>query len=161
GRAVHGNARPRTARQLRAVVRARDAALRAGARNGLPRPRDPPRVQRDREASAALASLTPGRGYMSVTQRRALKIGLEIAVPLAIFAAWRAYPVHLASSKFPPLPTILVEFRHMWLFSQFGTHVVPSLERIGLGLLLAVVVGIGLGIPIGLSRWARLWAMPH
>jgi ABC-type nitrate/sulfonate/bicarbonate transport system permease component len=98
---------------------------------------------------------------MSSTQRRALKIGLEITVPLAILAAWQAYTVHLDSSKFPRLSTILVTFRDMWLFSQFGEHVVPSLERIGLGLLIAVVVGIGLGIPIGLSRWARLWAMPH
>jgi len=96
-----------------------------------------------------------------VSRRRALMIGLEIAVPLAILAAWQAYTVHLDSSKFPRLSTILVEFQHMWLFSQFGEHVVPSLERIGLGLAIAVVVGIGLGIPIGLSRWARLWTMPH
>jgi ABC-type nitrate/sulfonate/bicarbonate transport system permease component len=96
-----------------------------------------------------------------VTQRRVLTIGLEIAVPVAILAAWQAYTAHLDSSKFPRLSTILVEFRDMWLFSQFGTHVVPSLERIGLGLAIAVVVGIGLGIPIGLSRWARLWTMPH
>jgi ABC-type nitrate/sulfonate/bicarbonate transport system permease component len=82
-------------------------------------------------------------------------------VPLAILGAWQAYTVHLDSTKFPRLSTILVEFRQMWLFSQFGEHVVPSLERIGLGFAIAVVVGIALGIPIGLSRWARLWAMPH
>jgi ABC-type nitrate/sulfonate/bicarbonate transport system permease component len=96
-----------------------------------------------------------------VTQRRALRLGLEIGVPVAILTAWQAYTVHLDSSKFPRLSTILVEFRRLWLFSQFGTEVVPSLQRIALGLLIAVVVGIGLGIPIGLSRWARLWAMPH
>jgi ABC-type nitrate/sulfonate/bicarbonate transport system permease component len=96
-----------------------------------------------------------------VSQRRALKVTLEIAVPLGILAAWQAYTVHLDSTKFPRLTTILVEFRQMWLFSQFGEHVVPSLERIGLGFAIAVVVGIALGIPIGLSRWARLWAMPH
>jgi ABC-type nitrate/sulfonate/bicarbonate transport system permease component len=96
-----------------------------------------------------------------VSQRRALKVTLEIAVPLAILGAWQAYTVHLDSTKFPRLSTILVEFRQMWLFSQFGEHVVPSLERIGLGFAIAVVVGIALGIPIGLSRWARLWAMPH
>jgi ABC-type nitrate/sulfonate/bicarbonate transport system permease component len=96
-----------------------------------------------------------------VSQRRALMVTLEIAVPLAILAAWQAYTVHLDSSKFPRLSTILVEFQQMWLFSQFGEHVVPSLERIGLGFAIAVVVGIALGIPIGLSRWARLWAMPH
>jgi ABC-type nitrate/sulfonate/bicarbonate transport system permease component len=96
-----------------------------------------------------------------VSQRRALTVTLEIAVPLAILGAWQAYTVHLDSSKFPRLSTILVEFQQMWLFSQFGEHVLPSLERIGLGFAIAVVVGIALGIPIGLSRWARLWAMPH
>jgi ABC-type nitrate/sulfonate/bicarbonate transport system permease component len=96
-----------------------------------------------------------------VTRRRALKVTLEIAVPLAILAAWQAYTVHLDSARFPRLSTILVEFRQMWLFSQFNEHVVPSLERIALGFGIAVVIGVALGIPIGLSRWARLWAMPH
>jgi len=88
-------------------------------------------------------------------------ITLEIAVPLAILGAWQAYTVHLDSSKFPRLSTILVEFRRMWLFAQFNEHVVPSLERIAAGFAIAVVIGVALGIPIGLSRWARLWAMPH
>ena len=96
-----------------------------------------------------------------MTRRRALKITLEIAVPLAILGAWQAYTVHLDSAKFPRLSTILVEFRQMWLFSQFNEHVVPSLERIAAGFGIAVVIGVALGIPIGLSRWARLWAMPH
>jgi ABC-type nitrate/sulfonate/bicarbonate transport system permease component len=96
-----------------------------------------------------------------VTRRRALKITLEIAVPLAILGAWQAYTVHLDSAKFPRLSTILVEFRQMWLFSQFNEHVVPSLERIAVGFGIAVVIGVALGIPIGLSRTARLWTMPH
>ena len=96
-----------------------------------------------------------------MTRRRALMITLEIAVPLAILGAWQAYTVHLDSSKFPRLSTILVEFRRMWLFAQFNEHVVPSLERIAAGFAIAVVIGVALGIPIGLSRWARLWAMPH
>ena len=91
----------------------------------------------------------------------ALKIGAEIAVPLALLAAWQLWTASAHDPKFPRLSTILVEFRKLWLFSEFGTHVVPSLERIGLGFGIAVVVGIALGIPLGLSRWARLWAMPH
>ena len=98
---------------------------------------------------------------MSRGARRTVAIALEIAVPLAILAAWQLWTVHAHEPKFPRLSTILVEFRDLWLFSQFGTHVVPSLERIGLGFAIAVVAGIALGIPIGLSRWARLWAMPH
>jgi ABC-type nitrate/sulfonate/bicarbonate transport system permease component len=95
------------------------------------------------------------RGYET------LAVGAEIAVPVALLAAWQLWTVHAGSQYFPRLSTIVVEFRHMWLFSQFGEHVVPSLERIGLGFAIAVVVGIALGIPLGLSRWARLWAMPH
>ena len=98
--------------------------------------------------------MTPGKA-------RAAKIAVEIAVPIAILVLWQAWTVHASSPYFPRLSTILVEFRDMWLFSQFGTHVVPSLERIGLGFLIAVVAGIAIGIPLGLSRWARLWAMPH
>jgi ABC-type nitrate/sulfonate/bicarbonate transport system permease component len=91
----------------------------------------------------------------------ALKLAAEIAVPVALLVGWQVWTVHAQSQYFPRLSTILVEFRDMWLFSQFGTHVVPSLERIVLGFGIAVVVGIALGIPLGLSRWGRLAAMPH
>jgi len=85
----------------------------------------------------------------------------ELAVPLAILGAWQAWTVHAASPQFPRLSTILVTFKNMWLFSEFGTHVVPSLERIGLGFGIAVVAGVALGIPLGLSPWLRAVAMPH
>jgi ABC-type nitrate/sulfonate/bicarbonate transport system permease component len=92
---------------------------------------------------------------------QAAKIGAEIAVPVAILVAWQLWTVHAKDPKFPRLSTILVEFQHMWLFSQFNLHVVPSLERIALGFGIAVVLGIALGIPLGLSRWGRIIAMPH
>lgn len=92
---------------------------------------------------------------------RSAKIGAELAVPVALLAGWQLWTAHANSQYFPRLSTILVEFRDMWLFSEFGTHVVPSLERVGLGFGIAVVAGIALGIPIGLSRWLRLWTMPH
>jgi ABC-type nitrate/sulfonate/bicarbonate transport system permease component len=92
---------------------------------------------------------------------RAAKIGAEIFVPVALLAGWQAWTVHAGSQYFPRLSTILVEFRELWLFSQFGEHVVPSLQRIALGFAIGVVVGVALGVPLGLSRLARLWAMPH
>lgn len=98
---------------------------------------------------------------MSVRASSAVKVAAEIAVPVALLVAWQAWTAHAQSQFFPRLSTILVEFREMWLFSQFGTHVVPSLERIALGFGIAVVVGIAVGIPLGLSRWGRLAAMPH
>ena len=96
-----------------------------------------------------------------MSRYRAAKIAAEIAVPVAILVAWQLWTVHASSQFFPRLSTILVEFRDMWLFSQFGTHVVPSLQRIALGFVIGAVAGVALGIPIGLSRWARVWTMPH
>jgi ABC-type nitrate/sulfonate/bicarbonate transport system permease component len=89
------------------------------------------------------------------------KLGAEVAVPVLILALWQLWTVQADSQFFPRLSTILVQFRDMWLFSQFGTHVVPSLERILAGFTIAVVAGVGLGIPLGLSRWGRALAMPH
>jgi ABC-type nitrate/sulfonate/bicarbonate transport system permease component len=93
--------------------------------------------------------------------RRGLKLLAEIAVPLAIVALWQLWATNRDDPKFPPPSKILAKFQDMWLFSEFGTHVVPSLERIGLGFALAVAAGVAIGIPLGLSRPARLWAMPH
>jgi ABC-type nitrate/sulfonate/bicarbonate transport system permease component len=88
-------------------------------------------------------------------------VATEIAVPIAILLAWQAWTVRAADPLFPRLSTILVQFRELWLFSQFELHVVPSLTRIAAGFGIAVVLGILLGIPLGLSRWGRILAMPH
>jgi ABC-type nitrate/sulfonate/bicarbonate transport system permease component len=98
---------------------------------------------------------------VSTRTYRSLKVAAEIAVPLAILAAWQVWTSTSASPYFPKLSTILVEFRDMWLFDDFRTHVVPSLVRILAGFGIAVVAGVAIGIPLGLSRWARSWCMPH
>src|SRR5439155_549390 len=90
-----------------------------------------------------------------------LAIAAEIAVPIAILVAWQLWTAHAHSPKFPRLSTILVDFRKQWLFAEFGTHVVPSLERIGLGFAIGVLVGVLLGLPLGLSPLLRKIAMPH
>jgi ABC-type nitrate/sulfonate/bicarbonate transport system permease component len=98
---------------------------------------------------------------MSARMRQTVTLAAEIAVPIAIVAAWQLWAVERDDAKFPPPSTIAAKFQDLWLFSEFGTHVVPSLERIGAGFAIAVVAGVLLGIPLGLSRWGRLWAMPH
>jgi ABC-type nitrate/sulfonate/bicarbonate transport system permease component len=98
---------------------------------------------------------------MSTRARRAAQISAEAAVPIAILLAWQLWTASAHSPKFPRLSTILVAFQKMWLFSEFTTRVVPSLERIGLGFAIAVLAGVALGIPLGLSSWARKAAMPH
>jgi ABC-type nitrate/sulfonate/bicarbonate transport system permease component len=98
---------------------------------------------------------------MSRRTYRIVAVTLEILVPIAILAGWQLWTAHAASPKFPRLSTILVEFRDLWLFKQFGTDVVPSLERIGLGFALGVAAGVVLGVPLGLSRLFRQIALPH
>jgi ABC-type nitrate/sulfonate/bicarbonate transport system permease component len=98
---------------------------------------------------------------VSARSYRAAKIGAEIAVPIALLVAWQLWTAHANSQFFPRLSTILVEFQDLWLFSHFQSDVVPSLVRIGVGFAIACLAGIALGVPIGLSRWARLWTMPH
>jgi ABC-type nitrate/sulfonate/bicarbonate transport system permease component len=92
---------------------------------------------------------------------RTLRLAAEVAVPLAILGAWELWSARADNPKFPELWEILKTFRRLWLFSEFGTHVVPSLVRIAEGYAIAVVAGVALGLPLGLSRWARIWAMPH
>ena len=98
---------------------------------------------------------------MTTRTRTAIKIGLEITVPLLLLLAWQLWSVNKNDPKFPRLSSILIEFRHMWLFAQFNSEVVPSLERVLAGFAIGVVAGVALGIPIGLFRWSRLWATPH
>jgi ABC-type nitrate/sulfonate/bicarbonate transport system permease component len=98
---------------------------------------------------------------VSARTYRLCKLAAEIAVPVAIVAGWQLWTATAHSVKFPRPTTIAVEFRKLWLFADFGKHVVPSLERIGLGFSIAVVLGVALGVPLGLSAWARKAAMPH
>ena len=92
---------------------------------------------------------------------RSLKIGAEIAVPILLIGVWWLYTWQRDDPKFPQPDTIVHEFQKLFLFSQFDTHVVPSLERIGVGFAIAVVLGVAIGIPLGLSRIGRSAAMPH
>ena len=50
-------------------------------------------------------------GSVSTRTYRALKIGAEIAVPIAMLAAWQLWTVHSGNPNFPRLSTIMVEFR--------------------------------------------------
>jgi len=98
---------------------------------------------------------------VSTRSWRVVKIGAEIAVPVAILLAWQLWTASAHQPRFPRLSTILVQFREMWLFSQFDQHVVPSLVRILAGFAIGSLIGVALGIPLGLSTRGRRAAMPH
>lgn len=90
-----------------------------------------------------------------------IALAAEVAVPVAILAAWQLWTASADDPRFPTPVAILDEFRELWLFSQFGTDVVPSLVRILAGFGIATVAGVAIGVPLGLSRFARSLALPH
>lgn len=94
------------------------------------------------------------------TRRQALYAALEVLGTLAVLGGLWAYTEAHKSFYVTPLPQILSTFRRDWLFANFASDVVPSLERIVLGYALAVAVGIGLGLLLSSSRALRLAADP-
>ncbi len=91
---------------------------------------------------------------------RVRSAALELVVPIAILFTWGVWSAHADNFFFPPLTDIAASFRENWLFARFTSDIVPSLERMVLGYLLAAVVGVGVGILIGMSPPARAAARP-
>jgi sulfonate transport system permease protein len=84
--------------------------------------------------------------------QRLRTVALELWLPIALIAAWWWRSEADKSLFFPPLPQILGAFRKNWLFRDVPTELVPTLERLAMGLALAVVAGIALGLVLGLVR---------
>ena len=92
--------------------------------------------------------------------RRALLIGVEIAVPVAVFAALWVWTAGEPAYYFPPLSDVLQTFSETWLFERVGSDVVPSMQRLFLGYFIAVAVGVGGGVVLGMSPVLRRVASP-
>jgi ABC-type nitrate/sulfonate/bicarbonate transport system permease component len=82
------------------------------------------------------------------------------ALPLILLAVW--WFASADSGKFyqPPLRTILQVLPKTWLSDRFTHDVLPSLGRLAVGYLAAVVLGIALGVLIGSSRNLRALVGP-
>jgi ABC-type nitrate/sulfonate/bicarbonate transport system permease component len=79
-------------------------------------------------------------------------VGESLVVPALIVTVWWVLSSNSTSIFYPPLETILRNFRETWLFDQFWSEVIPSLRRFAFGYLLAIVFGIGLGVLFGRLR---------
>jgi ABC-type nitrate/sulfonate/bicarbonate transport system permease component len=78
-------------------------------------------------------------------------LGLEIWLPIVLVAVWWFASAASTDFYFPPLADILQTFAHDWLDpAQMGEHLVPSLQLLGSGYLLALVAGVTLGTLFGL-----------
>jgi ABC-type nitrate/sulfonate/bicarbonate transport system permease component len=58
------------------------------------------------------------------------------------------------------LPTMIQDFWNTFFFADFNSDLLPSVEHVIFGFLIAVVLGVGLGVLFGLSRTLRLITQP-
>lgn len=82
-------------------------------------------------------------------------------LPLVLLLLWWTLSADSTSVYFPALSRIWESFHELWLFDRWSSDVLPSLQRMGLGLALAAVVGIALGVVIGLLPLAQRAAGPY
>jgi ABC-type nitrate/sulfonate/bicarbonate transport system permease component len=91
---------------------------------------------------------------------RILAVTLEILVPIALLGIWAAWSASSDTFYFPPLTDIFEKFQETWLFDRVGSDVVPSLERLAFGYVIAVVVAVAVGIPLGMNPTLRAATSP-
>lgn len=92
------------------------------------------------------------------------RIGMAIALPLLLIAAWWLASEGSENLYFPPLKTIVEVFPETWLEGGADAPIVadllPSLGRLTLGLAFAALLGIGAGLAIGRSSTLRAITEP-
>lgn len=98
---------------------------------------------------------------METTHNRWLQISIGVVTTLAVLGLIWFLTARSKSPYVVSLPTIFKTFRQVWIFQRFRSDVLPSLERLTLGFLAAVIVGVPLGLLIGMSSsWVRMYTRP-
>jgi ABC-type nitrate/sulfonate/bicarbonate transport system permease component len=85
---------------------------------------------------------------------------MAIGLPIVLIALWWVSSAGSTSFFWPPLATILTAFPATWTADPILHDVLPSLARLAIGYLIAVVVGVALGTAIGSSRTLRALTEP-
>jgi ABC-type nitrate/sulfonate/bicarbonate transport system permease component len=88
------------------------------------------------------------------------RVLLALGLPIALLLAWWFASADSTDIYRPPLRRILVAFRDTWFGARLRDDVLPSLARLGLGYLVALVVGVGLGVAVGSSPGLRALVEP-
>jgi ABC-type nitrate/sulfonate/bicarbonate transport system permease component len=88
------------------------------------------------------------------------RVGLAIGLPVVLVAIWWFASAGSTEFYFPPLSKIVGAFPATWFGERMVDDVLPSLLRLAIGYLAALVAGIGLGIPIGANQTLRAVVEP-
>ncbi|MFE7439437.1 ABC transporter permease [Streptomyces chartreusis] len=81
-------------------------------------------------------------------------------LPVVLVLAWYVTSRNSTAMYYPPLASILDEFRESFVGTGLRTNVLPSLWMLAQGFALAAVMGMGVGYPLGLTRAGRAIFMP-
>jgi ABC-type nitrate/sulfonate/bicarbonate transport system permease component len=86
--------------------------------------------------------------------------GLVLGLPVVLLAAWWVLSAGSESYYLPPLQDIFAAFPDTWFHGRLTSDALPSVLRLLVGYLLALVLGVGLGVVIGSSRPVRALVEP-
>ena len=93
---------------------------------------------------------------MLVARRALVATSFAVGVPLLLVVVWALVTLETANLYFPTPMTVGEAFTKTWLTEQTMTrHVLPSLGRFGIGVLVSIVIGIVAGTAIGSTPWLR------
>lgn len=96
----------------------------------------------------------------SATPRALKRLLVILALPLVLVATWWVLSADSDSLYFPPLSVILETFPETWLEGRMLSDAIPSLLRLFLGYMSALVVGVSLGVAIGAFPVVRALTEP-
>ncbi|MGK3954029.1 ABC transporter permease [Microbacterium sp. I2] len=101
--------------------------------------------------STVITPRRPSRAWAKFGENTAYALGLPILL-LVIWGVWSS----ISPALFFPSPLVIAEaFVQTWVGPAFFADVLPSLGRLAISIVLAVVLGIAAGTVIGLVRWLR------
>jgi ABC-type nitrate/sulfonate/bicarbonate transport system permease component len=90
------------------------------------------------------------------SRRRAIEgVAYALAFPLLLVGLWAASAVFSPNRFFPGPVRIVEAFVKTWFGEAFVIDVLPSLVRLGVGILISIVLGVALGTVIGSFRHVR------
>lgn len=85
----------------------------------------------------------------------------EIWLPIVLIALWWVLSANSTNTYFPPLQDIVERSKELWFWEGTKEDVLPSLQRLAIGYLIACAVGIVFGLLIGSVRWLENASRPY